>query len=324
LTLAIDWIKLSITIQAKGATTVNNQDELREKILRLKNDLKAVIMAHNYQRPEIQDIADFQGDSLELARKATQLDVEVIVFCAVHFMAENAAILNPTRTVLLAESSAGCPMADMIDADDLREWKKRYPKATVVCYVNTSAAVKAESDVCCTSANALKVVEAVPGDEILFIPDQNMGHYVSTKTKKKIILYPGYCITHARLNAKQVIAAKEAHPDAKVVVHPECTAEVIAIADAVLSTSQMARYVKENPAKKFLIGTEEGLIHRLKKENPEKAFYVISKAMMCPNMKKTTLEKLAKALELKRNVVVVPEEIRLRAKRALDRMLEIV
>ena len=324
MTLAIDWIKLSITIQAKGATTVNNQDELREKILRLKKDLKAVIMAHNYQRPEIQDIADFQGDSLELARKATQLDVEVIVFCAVHFMAENAAILNPTRTVLLAESSAGCPMADMIDADDLREWKKRYPKATVVCYVNTSAAVKAESDVCCTSANALKVVEAVPGDEILFIPDQNLGHYVSTKTKKKIILYPGYCITHARLNAKQVIAAKEAHPDAKVVVHPECTAEVIAIADAVLSTSQMARYVKENPAKKFLIGTEEGLIHRLKKENPEKAFYVISKAMMCPNMKKTTLEKLAKALELKRNVVVVPEEIRLRAKRALDRMLEIV
>jgi len=323
LTLAIDWIKLSITIQAKGATTVNNQDELREKILGLKRDLKAVIMAHNYQRPEIQDIADFQGDSLELARRATQLDVEVIVFCAVHFMAENAAILNPTRTVLLAESSAGCPMADMIDADDLREWKKRYPKATVVCYVNTSAAVKAESDVCCTSANALKVVEAVPGDEILFIPDQNLGHYVSTKTKKKIILYPGYCITHARLNAKQVIAAKEAHPDAKVVVHPECTAEVIAIADAVLSTSQMARYVKENPAKKFLIGTEEGLIHRLKKENPGKAFYVISKALMCPNMKKTTLEKLAQTLELKRNVVVVPEEIRLRAKRALDRMLEI-
>jgi len=214
-------------------------------------------------------------------------------------------------------------MADMIDADDLREWKRRYPKATVVCYVNTSAAVKAESDVCCTSANAVKVVEAVPNDEILFIPDQHLGHYISTKTRKKIILYPGYCITHARLNAKQVLAAKQAHPDAEVLVHPECTAEVIELADAVLSTSQMARYVKESAAKKFLIGTEEGLVHRLKKENPEKTFYVISKALMCPNMKKTTLEKLAQTMELKRNVVVVPEDIRLRAKRALDRMLEI-
>lgn len=304
--------------------TVNNQEELRDKTLKLKKDLNAVIMAHNYQRPEVQDIADFVGDSLELARKATQLDVEVIVFCAVHFMAENAAILNPSRTVLLAESTAGCPMADMIDADDLREWKRRHPKATVVCYVNTSVAVKAESDVCCTSANAVKVIEAVPNDEILFIPDQHLGHYISTKTKKKIILYPGYCITHARLNAKQVLAAKQVHPDAEVLVHPECTAEVIALADAVLSTSQMARYVRESSAKKFLIGTEEGLVHRLKKENPEKIFYVISKALMCPNMKKTTLEKLAKTMELKRNVVVVSEDVRLRAKRALDRMLEIV
>ena len=305
------------------AATVNNEDELREKILKLKKDLNAVIMAHNYQRPEVQDIADFVGDSLELARKATQLDVDVIVFCAVHFMAESAAILNPTRTVLLAESTAGCPMADMIDVDDLEEWKKRYPKATVVCYVNTTAAVKAESDICCTSANAVKVVESVPNDEILFIPDQNLGHYVSTKTKKRIISYPGYCITHARLNARHVISAKQAHPDAKVVVHPECTAEVIALADAVLSTSQMAKYIKESPAKKFLIGTEEGLIHRLKKENPEKTFYAISKALMCPNMKKTTLEKLAKTMELRRNVVSVPEDVRLRAKRALDRMLAI-
>jgi len=242
----------------------------------------------------------------------------------VRFMAENAAILNPARTVLLAESTAGCPMADMIDADELREWKKKYPRATVVCYVNTTAEVKAESDICCTSANAVKVVEAVPNDEILFIPDRNLGHYVATKTKKKIILYPGYCITHARLTAKHVLAAKEAHPDAKVVVHPECTAEVIALADAVLSTSQMARYIKESPAKKFLIGTEEGIIHRLKKENPGKTFYVVSRAMVCPNMKKTTLEKLAVTMETKRNVIVVPEDIRLRAKRALDRMLEVV
>jgi quinolinate synthase len=280
-------------------------------------------MAHNYQRPELQDIADFVGDSLELARKATQLDVEVIALCAVHFMAENAAILNPARTVLLAESTAGCPMADMIDADDLRKWKKKYPKAAVVCYVNTTAEVKAESDICCTSANAIKVVEAVPSDEILFIPDQNLGHFVSTKTKKKVILYPGYCITHARLNAGHVRAAKEAHPDAKVVVHPECTAEVIALADAVLSTSQMARYIKESPAKEFLIGTEEGILHRLKQENPDKTFYVVSRAMVCPDMKKTTLEKLATTMETKRNVIVVPENIRWRAKRALDRMLEV-
>src|SRR4030042_1826676 len=206
----------------REAATVNNEQALRDKILKLKKDLNAVIMAHNYQRPEVQDIADFVGDSLELARKATQLDVEVIVLCGVHFMAESAAILNPARTVLLAESTAGCPMADMIDADELREWKKKYPQAAVVCYVNTTAAVKAESDICCTSANAVKVVEAIPNDEILFVPDQNLGHYVSTKTKKKIILYPGYCITHARLNARHVLAAKEAHPDAKVVVHPEC------------------------------------------------------------------------------------------------------
>ncbi|MBM3158071.1 MAG: quinolinate synthase NadA [Chloroflexi bacterium] len=308
----------------KGTTaTANNEQALRDKILKLKKDLNAVIMAHNYQRPEVQDIADFVGDSLELARKATQLEVKVIVLCAVHFMAENAAILNPSRTVLLAESSAGCPMADMIDADELREWKKKYPKAAVVCYVNTTAEVKAESDICCTSANAVKVVEDVPNDEILFIPDRNLGHFVATKTKKKIILYPGYCVTHARLTAKHVLAAKEAHPDAKVVVHPECTAEVIALADAVLSTSQMARYIKESPAKKFLIGTEEGIIHRLKKENPGKTFYVVSRAMVCPNMKKTTLEKLATTMETRRNVIVVPEDIRLRAKRALDRMLEI-
>jgi quinolinate synthase len=297
---------------------------LREKILKLKKDLNAVIMAHNYQRPEVQDIADFVGDSLELARKATELDVRFIVLCAVHFMAENAAILNPSRTVLLAEGTAGCPMADMIDADELREWKKKYPNAAVVCYVNTSAEVKAESDICCTSANAVKVVESLPNDEILFIPDRNLGHYVSTKTRKKVILYPGYCITHARINAKHVLAAKEAHPDAKVVVHPECSAEVIALADAVLSTSQMARYIKGSPAKTFLIGTEEGIIHRLKKENPDKTFYVLSRVMVCPNMKKTTLDKLAVTMETKRNLIVVPEDIRLKAKEALDRMLAVV
>lgn len=292
-----------------------------DSILLLKKKLNAVIMAHNYQRPEIQDIADFVGDSLELARKATQLDFDVLIFCAVHFMAENAAILNPGRTVLLAEASAGCPMADMIDVHDIKEWKSRYPHAAVVCYVNSSAAVKAESDICCTSANAVKVVESLAENDILFVPDQCLAHWVSTRTKKNIIAYPGYCITHKRLTTDLVRKAKEKYPEAVVLAHPECQAEVLALADAVLSTSQMIRYARESAARVFLIGTEEGLLHRLRKENPDKVFYLISNAMVCPNMKRTTLEKLLKTMELQRNRIIIPEDIRLKAKRSLDRML---
>jgi len=295
--------------------------QLEERILKLKKKLNAVIVSHNYQRPEVQDIADFVGDSLELARQSTKVDAQVIVFCGVHFMAESAAILNPSRTVLLAEGSAGCPMADMIDVDDLREWKERYPKAGIVCYVNSSAAVKAESDICCTSANGVKIVESLPHNEILFVPDQNLGHFISTKTKKRIILYPGFCITHHRIRPEQVKLARELHPDAVVVVHPECNPEVVSLADAVLSTSQMLRYVRENPARSFLIGTEEGLLHRLHKENPDKTFYSLSTGIMCPNMKRTTLETVATTMETMSNIITVPEEIRLRAKRALDRML---
>ena len=298
-------------------------ESVQKRILELKKKLKAVIVAHNYQRPEVQDIADFCGDSLELARKCTEVDAEVIVFCGVRFMAESAAILNPTRTVLLTEGSAGCPLADMIDADDLTGWKERYPRATVVCYINSSAAIKAESDYCCTSANALKVVESIPNGDILFIPDQHLGHYVSTKTTKRMILYPGFCPPHRRLKPEHIILAKKAHPEAKVVVHPECIAEVVALADAVLSTSQMLRYVKESPAKVFLIGTEEGLLHRLHQENPEKSFYVLTGGLVCPDMKRTTLESVLKTMELRRNVVTVTEEIRLRAKQALDRMLAV-
>lgn len=298
-----------------------NKENIISRILALKKELNAVIMAHNYQRPEIQDIADFVGDSLELARKATQLNFDILVFCAVHFMAENAAILNPNHTVLLAEASAGCPMADMIDVYDLREWKTRYPSAAVVCYVNTSAAVKAESDICCTSANAVKIVDSLPEKDILFIPDHCLAHWVSTKTKKNILAYPGYCITHKRLTADLVRKAKEKHPEALVLAHPECQAEVLALADAVLSTSQMIRYAKESSAMVFLIGTEEGLLHRLRKENPDKTFYMISNAMVCPNMKRTTLERLLKTMEMKRNKISIPEDVRLKAKRALDRML---
>jgi quinolinate synthase len=302
---------------------VTENDALREQILRLKKELNAIIVAHNYQRPEVQDVADFVGDSLELARKCAGASADMIVFCGVHFMAETAAILNPMRTVLLAEALAGCPMADMITAEDLREWRARYPKATVVAYVNTSAAVKAESDYCCTSANALKVVESVESEEILFVPDEHLGRYVAGKTKKHMILYPGYCPTHQRLRPEHIRMAKQAHPDAEVVVHPECALDVIELADAVCSTSQMARYVRESKASKFLIGTESGLLHRLRLENPGKTFYSASNALLCPNMKRTTLSSIVKVMEQRTNVITVPEDVRRRAIAAVDRMVAV-
>jgi quinolinate synthase len=302
---------------------MSNFNKTKEKIAELKKELRAVIVAHNYQRPEVQDIADFVGDSLELARQCVEVDAQTIVFCGVRFMAETAAILNPARTVLLSEGSAGCPLADMINIDDLRRWKQRYPKASVVSYVNSSAEVKAESDICCTSANGVKVVESVPNNDILFIPDQNLGHYISTQTKKNIILYPGFCYVHHRIKPEQVKLARRLHPDAKVLVHPECRPEVVALADAALSTSQMLRYAKASSHNSFIIGTEEGILHGLRKENPDKSFYLISNSQICTDMKKTTLETLAQTMELRQNRVTVPEEIRLKAKQAVDRMLAI-
>jgi quinolinate synthase len=297
---------------------------LEERILELKKELNAVIVAHNYQRPEVQDIADFTGDSLELARECTTVDCETIVLCGVRFMAESAVILNPDRTVLLSEESAGCPLADMLTVADLKEWQQRYPKATVICYINSSAAVKAESDFCCTSANAIKLIESIPDGEILFVPDQYLGQYTSTKTDRRLLLYPGYCPVHRRLKAEHIIRAKELYPDAAVIVHPECVPEVIALADAALSTSQMLRYAKESPAKSFLIGTEIGLLHRMQKENPEKDFYPLSMGLICPDMKKTRLESVVEVMAERRNVVTVPEEVRVKAKLALDRMLAVV
>jgi quinolinate synthase len=296
-------------------------EELKQRILELKKSLNAVIVAHNYQRPEVQDIADFVGDSLELARICTKVDCEVIVFCGVRFMAESAVILNPDRTVLLTDMSAGCPLADMLTAEDLKGWKERYPNATVVCYVNSSAEVKAESDLCCTSANAIEVVNSAPNAEILFIPDQYLGHYASTKSAKRIILYPGYCPVHRRLKPEHIIRGKELHPHAKVIVHPECIPDVIALADAALSTSQMLRYARESAAKTFLIGTEMGLLHRLQQENPQKEFHILSQGLICPDMKKTTLKNVVETMEQRQNVVIVPEDIRVRAKQALDGML---
>jgi len=297
--------------------------ELQGEVLELKRELNAIIVAHNYQRPEVQDIADFTGDSLELARKCVGIKAKVIVFCGVLFMAETAAILNPGTMVLLSHRDAGCPLADTIDVDSLREWKGRYPEAAVVAYVNTTAAIKAESDICCTSANGVEVVNAIPDEEILFIPDKNLGHYVSTKTDKKLILYPGFCATHDNLSVEEVKAARQRYPQAKVLVHPECRPEVIELADAALSTSQMLRYAKGSNAKIFLIGTEEGMLYPLRKQNPDKEFHLISDSLVCPDMKKTTLETVIETMKARKNIVTVPEEIRVRAKKAIDRMLAI-
>jgi len=297
--------------------------QLGERIAELKEELGAVIVAHNYQRPEVQDIADFVGDSLELSRQCTRVDARTIVFCGVRFMAETAAILNPDRTVLLSEGSAGCPLADMISFDELRQWKQRYPGALVVTYVNSSAETKAESYICCTSANGVEIVDSVPSDDILFVPDQNLGHYIATQTKKNIVLYPGFCYVHHRLKPEQVKLAKRLHPEAQVVVHPECRPEVIALADAALSTSQMLRYVKASSHNSLIIGTEEGLLHRLRQENPRKSFYLVSNSQICTDMKKTTLEALAQTMELRQNIITVPEEVRIKAKQAVDRMLDV-
>lgn len=303
---------------------ISQNSSLEEKILKLKKERNAIILAHNYQLGEVQDIADFVGDSLQLSQNAAATSAEVIVFCGVHFMAETAAILCPDMTVLLPDTHAGCPMANMINAEKLRKRKQELPGATVVCYVNTTAEVKAESDICCTSSNALKIVESLDSDEILFIPDQYLGHYVSTQTDKKMVFWPGYCPTHIRILPQHIIRLKQEYPHAKVLVHPECRPEVIALADEVLSTGGMCRYAGRDDASEMIIGTELGIIHRLKKENPDKIFIPVSEQAICPNMKLITLEKVLWSLEEMTPQVTVPEPIRIKAKAAVDRMLEIV
>ncbi len=297
--------------------------ELVEKILSLKTEREAVILAHNYQRGEIQDIADFVGDSLELSQNAARTDAEVIVFCGVHFMAETASILCPDKIVLLPDIHAGCPMANMITAESLKERKRELSGASVVCYINSTADVKAESDICCTSANAVKVINSLDGQEILFVPDQYLGHYVSTKTDKRITLWPGFCPTHMRIYPEHITELKQRYPQAKVVVHPECRAEVIALADEVLSTGGICRYARRDDVSEMIVGTEIGIIHRLKKENPGKKFIPASEQAICPNMRLITLEKVLWALEDMAPEVKVPEEIRRKAKAAVDKMLQI-
>ncbi|MHB9154225.1 MAG: quinolinate synthase NadA [Endomicrobiales bacterium] len=296
-------------------------DTLAQRIQELKKRRNAVILAHNYQPGEVQDIADFLGDSLDLSRKAAETSAEVIVFCGVHFMAETAALLSPEKTVLLPDITAGCPMADMLDGETLRALKRRHPGVPVVAYVNTTAEVKAETDVCCTSANAVKVVGALPQDRVIFVPDRNLGRYVAAKTGKEVILAAGFCPTHERILAAHVENARKDHPGAEVIVHPECTPDVVAAADRALSTSGMCRYARESQGKQFIVGTETGIIHRLRKENPDKEFYAASAVAVCPNMKKNTLEKVLWALEDMKHRVTVPEDIRARARTAIDAML---
>ena len=302
---------------------MDRQPELTEKILKLKKKRNAVILAHNYQLGEIQDIADFVGDSLDLSQNAAKTDASVIVFCGVHFMAETASILCPDKAVLLPDEHAGCPMANMITAPQLRARRKEHPKATVVCYINSSAAVKAESYICCTSANAAGVVEGVNAKEILFVPDQYLGYYISTKTSKKMILWPGFCPTHARIMPEYIVKLRHENPEAKVVVHPECRPDVIALADEVLSTSGMIRFARREDVQEMIVGTEMGIIYRLKKENPGKKFIPVSEQAICPNMKLITLEKILWSLEEMAPEVKVPEKIRLKAKAAVDRMLAV-
>jgi len=300
--------------------------DLSQEILRLKKEKKAVILAHNYQRPEIQDVADYVGDSIELSRKAAEeKGAEMIVFSAVDFMAESAAILNPGKKVLLPCLGARCPMAQMLTVDEIRHAKKQYPKAPVVLYVNTLAACKAECDICCTSANAVEVIKSLDAETILFGPDRNLAEYVSEKTGKHLIPIPanGFCPTHLLFQPEDVQVLKMEHPQATVMVHPECSAEMRQVADFVGSTSKMCRYAKESPAKTFIVGTEEGILHRLRKENPQKTFLLAYEGAICPNMKLTRLEQLYASLKEEKNVVKVPEAIAEKARGSLERMFQI-
>ena len=297
---------------------------MTEEIEKLKRARNAVVLAHNYTRGEVQDVADYTGDSLELARLATQVEADVIVFCGVYFMAETAAILNPAKTVLIPDTTAGCPMADMITGGQLRELKSRHPGAVAVCYVNSTAEVKAECDICVTSGNAERVMATIPRDrEIIFVPDRHLGSHVSSLEGREYVLWPGYCPTHARLTAATVEAARAAHPGAPLMVHPECPREIRDMADERLSTGGMCRFARESKADTILVGTEVGILHRLRRENPGKTFIPVSDSLVCPNMKKTTLENLAESLREMKTRVIVQEDIAVRARRAIEAMLAV-
>ena len=300
-----------------------NQAELVEQINQLKARRNALILAHNYQLPEIQDIADFLGDSLGLSRRAAATDADVIVFCGVHFMAESAKLLSPERTVLMPDTEAGCPMADMITPEQLREFRALHPGAPVVAYVNTTAAVKAESDICCTSSNAVHVVRSLPEETVLFVPDVNLGEWAQEQVpEKKIVLYPGHCAPHINIRPEIIEKLKQEHPTAVVMVHPECIREVREMADVVTSTGGMIKFAAQTKATEIIVGTEQGIVYRLQKENPAKTFYAIKQAL-CPNMKKTTLPKVLSALENMTGEITISPDVADKARQAVERMIEL-
>ena len=297
-----------------------------DQIIRLKKEKKAVILAHNYQRPEIQDIADYVGDSIGLSRRAMEEeDAEIIVFSAVDFMAESAAILNPDKKVLLPSLGARCPMAQMLTVDEIKKWKVHYPLVPVVLYVNTLASAKAYCDICCTSANAVEVVNSLDAETVLFGPDNNLAEYVQKKTGKTIIPIPerGFCPTHLLFQPEEVQVLKIKYPEAVVMIHPECSAEMQNVADFIGSTSQMCKYAKKSEAKRFIVATEQGIIHRLKKENTEKQFILAYEDAVCPNMKLNTLDRLYKSLKEEKYVVTIPESIVEKARKAIENMIEL-
>ncbi len=302
----------------ENSGTVKYKQKFLKELLRKKN---AILLAHNYQRDEIQEIADFQGDSLELSIKANKTDADIIVFCGVRFMAESAAIMNPEKTVILPNENAGCPMVDMITAQDILNLKKDYPDAPVVAYVNTSAECKAVSDICCTSANAVKVVNSLSSKRAIMVPDKNLGSYVQRFTDKEVINWTGYCPPHKRTTPEDIKALKEKYPGAVFVAHPESSPETIDVADHVSSTSGMYKFVRESTAKFFIIGTERGIMYKMKKENPDKVFIPSNNGLVCPNMKKTHLDDVINSLAKMNNIIKIPEDVRIKARKSIENML---
>lgn len=295
-----------------------------EDINKLKEQKDAVILAHYYQQPEVQDIADYVGDSFALSKLAKNLKNKTIVFCGVHFMAESAKILSPDKTVLLPAADAGCPMADMVTPDDIKQLRQKYPNAAVVCYVNSSAQTKAECDICCTSSNAIHIVKSIFQKDIVFVPDQNLGQFVAQHVpEKNIILFDGYCITHHKISVVDLQNAKRSVPDSLIVVHPECQPEIVAHSDFAGSTAEIIDFVSNSKAQKFIIGTEMGVIHEIQKRNPDKKLYLLNSGLVCPNMKKTTVKNVYECLLNDKNEITLDENIIERAKHSLDRMLSI-
>lgn len=301
------------------------RDELlKERLLELKKERNAIILAHYYQRDEIQEVADFRGDSFLLAQKAVETDAEVIVFCGVHFMGESAKILAPDKTVIIPDERAGCPMADMVNVEGLRALKAKHPNAKVVTYINSSAEVKAETDICCTSSNAIRVIESLDAEEIIWVPDKNLGDYVAKHTDKNMILWEGYCNTHDMLTVKDVVEMRAKYPEAEFIAHPECRPEVVAMADFVGSTTALIKYAKESDTKQFIVGTEDGTGYQMRLDSPHKEFHFATKFLVCPNMKVNNLKKLVKCLETMGPEIYVPPQVADKARASLERMLEVV